>query len=318
MVNSKYFEGAKSLVDSCIDEKSVKNICIIFDPETKSVAEYFIEVFRLKNFNYNPLEIPSLSIHGQEPPWTAAELMLSSDHILGLTQYSMAHTLARKRATENGARYLSLPDYSLELLKRPSMQFDFRKIRSKCEELKAKIDVSTEIEVTTPLGTSLKFNTGGRRANSCPGSVLNPGELGSPPDSEVNIAPLEESSDGIIYVDGSIPCKEIGKLDSPVKLLIEGGFIKKIEGDPKYTLPLEKFFFKTKLKNTNLLAEFGIGLNRLASLCGIMLEDEGCANTIHFGFGSNSTIGGLNSTPFHLDFVICEPSVYLDGQKLNY
>ena len=43
-----------------------------------------------------------------------------------------------------------------------------------------------------------------------------------------------------------------------------------------------------------------------------MLEDEGCADTVHFGFGANSTIGGTNSVPFHLDFIMKEADVLVD------
>jgi len=65
-----------------------------------------------------------------------------------------------------------------------------------------------------------------------------------------------------------------------------------------------------------VLAEFGIGLNPEARLCGSMLEDEGCLGTIHFGFGSNSTIGGKNKVNFHLDLVVKEPTIIVDDQKI--
>jgi leucyl aminopeptidase (aminopeptidase T) len=47
-----------------------------------------------------------------------------------------------------------------------------------------------------------------------------------------------------------------------------------------------------------------------------MLEDEGCAGTIHLGFGSNATIGGRNDVAFHLDFVMRRPSVWIDRTPL--
>ena len=64
------------------------------------------------------------------------------------------------------------------------------------------------------------------------------------------------------------------------------------------------------------MAEFGIGLNPKAELCGRMLEDEGCMGTVHFGFGSNSTIGGKNKINFHLDLVMKEPTVMIDGKVI--
>ena len=67
-----------------------------------------------------------------------------------------------------------------------------------------------------------------------------------------------------------------------------------------------------KNSKRRVLAEFGIGLNPLAKLTGIMLTDEGALGTIHLGFGSNSTVGGANEVDFHLDFVIKNPTVILD------
>jgi len=37
--------------------------------------------------------------------------------------------------------------------------------------------------------------------------------------------------------------------------------------------------------------------------------DEGTRGTIHFGFGSNSTVGGVNAVPFHFDMVFRSPSM---------
>ena len=36
---------------------------------------------------------------------------------------------------------------------------------------------------------------------------------------------------------------------------------------------------------------------------------------VHFGFGSNITVGGKNDVPFHLDFVIKKPDLFIDGLR---
>ena len=43
--------------------------------------------------------------------------MQNSDLILALTKMSLAHTKARQIASSNGARYLSLAEYSTDILK---------------------------------------------------------------------------------------------------------------------------------------------------------------------------------------------------------
>jgi len=36
--------------------------------------------------------------------------------------------------------------------------------------------------------------------------------------------------------------------------------------------------------------------------------------TVHFGFGSNNTIGGINTVPFHIDFVCKAATIIVDDQ----
>ena len=51
-----------------------------------------------------------------------------------------------------------------------------------------------------------------------------------------------------------------------------------------------------------------------------MLCDEGAFGHLHFGFGSNYTVGGKNKINFHVDMIIKEPEVYIDNKLIlkNY
>ncbi len=46
----------------------------------------------------------------------------------------------------------------------------------------------------TRAGTDIRIAIDGRIGNACPGCVLGPGDLGSPPDIEANVSPLENGS----------------------------------------------------------------------------------------------------------------------------
>ena len=65
-----------------------------------------------------------------------------------------------------------------------------------------------------------------------------------------------------------------------------------------------KILKSTKNNKSRVLAELGIGFNKKAKLTGMMLTDEGSAGNIHFGFGSNYTVGGKNKVSFHIDIVV--------------
>ena len=71
------------------------------------------------------------------------------------------------------------------------------------------------------------------------------GDLGSPPDIEVNISPKEKMSKGVAYINGSITHPKIKLLKKPLKLTITNGFITKIEGkNEKINILLNKLFGK--------------------------------------------------------------------------
>ncbi len=172
----------------------------------------------------------------------------------------------------------------------------------------------SEITLRTALGTDLICNISGRVANPAPGWCYGPGTLASPPDAETNIAILEDGSNGIIVVDGSIPCTELGLLQSPLRLTVEKGLVVRVEGE--HADMLSHVFDRSGTPATRIVAEFGIGINPLAKLQGFMLEDEGCLGTVHLGIGSNATIGGKNSVPFHLDHIVRKVTVAIDGKNI--
>jgi leucyl aminopeptidase (aminopeptidase T) len=304
--------GAERLVDRCARVRSGERVAVIAEQDTLAVAEYLADEIRQRTEHLRLDVVRPLAIHGAPPPAQVGATFAWADVLFGLTRSSMAHTAERKRATDRGARYLSLPDYSLEQLAAPSLAFDFGSAVPVARRLKQTLDRGRRVRVTTEAGTDVQFVIEGRTANATPGVCWEPGSLGSPPDAETHIAPVEGTAEGVVVVDGSIPCREIGLLASPVRLTIRAGAIAAAEGPAAATL--NAVLDRVGRPEARYLAEFGVGLNPEAQLTGRMLDDEGCAGTIHFGFGSNATIGGRTSVPFHLDFVVRSPSVWVDGE----
>jgi 2,5-dihydroxypyridine 5,6-dioxygenase len=308
--------GALQLLKTCGCAVPEDRILFIYDSITRDTVAYLEQAAKSLNLKFESLEVPVPAMHGQEPPASALPKMLSSTLILGLTSKSMAHTQARIQAAKAGARYMSLPEYSVSLLADSCLLADFRGIAKKVRKVSDLFSAGEKVRVTTALGTDIQLNIRGREGNYCPGFVEANGELGSPPDIESNVSPVETDSEGVIVVDGSIPYPGLGLLSSPITLEVRGGKIVNItgEGQEETIKKLHELFQMADPEKTKVLAECGIGFNDKASLCGIMLTDEGAAGTGHFGFGSNSTVGGKNSVPFHLDFVYRNPSIFIDGK----
>lgn len=307
-------KGCDQLVTVCADLKRGEKALIVSDPSTQALGDKLSSAAARVTSHVVHKIAPLADMHGKEPPAEIASAMKKADVIFGITKMSMAHTQARHAATSGGSRYLSLPDYTADLLKRKALYVDFRKITPIADHLAAILTAGKKVNITTPLGTNLTLNISGRKGNSAPGWCYAKGSLSSPPDAEANVPPLETESEGILIVDGSIPCSELGLLSEPIVLQLNGGKAKAVEG--RQAALLEEVFNRRNNDAVRVAAEFGIGLNPQAELIGSMLEDEGCLGTIHIGFGSNSTIGGCNKVPFHLDTIVRDACIYVDDELI--
>jgi len=313
MFTKHQIKSAMHLLTECGQAKSSDRILVIYEISKIKIKNLLQVAARKCNLNIMYKLIKRVPIHGAEPPDGVALLMRKSSLVLCLTQMSMAHTRARLQATLGGTRFLSLPDYDMDVLTNQAMTIHFSECKNLCIKVAKKINNSKSIFVTTSQGTNLQLGIFKRKVNICPGFVSTKFPLGSPPDVEVNLAPHELQSNGKLVVDISIPHPKIGLLRKPVSLFIKNGSICKIQTlDNKVKKILTKLFFQNPCKRRMVLAEIGIGLNKRAVPNGKMLIDEGAYGTIHFGFGSNITIGGINKTNFHLDFIVSKPNLWAD------
>ena len=316
-LNNKFLFIAKHLFINAGSVEEGENVLILYDKTTKDLLYFFKKASEDLNINLSFLEVSLLKNHGTEINSYLSSKMKRNDLVMALLKKSIAHTKARMHFNSIGGRFLSLPDYNFGMFSHPSILFDFKSQLQITKKITNILSKSDHLEVRSSLGTSLKMNIKGRKANCCPGFVDKNHLLGSPPDIETNISPIEEESNGKIIVDGSITVESIGLLKTPVELEIIDGKIKSFKSkDQIIKKNIEEIFSNIKNPKAYDLAECGIGLNPMSKLTGNMLTDEGAFGCIHFGFGSNITVGGKNDVPFHLDFVIKKPDLFIDGFKI--
>lgn len=309
-------ESIKNIILNCGCISAKDQTLIICDNTTKEIAKEFQNIASENHFITKYIEIPDLGNHGNEPPEHVKDEMIKSTLIISLCRFSLAHSNARIQAAKHGARFLSLPLYDWNLLKDPSLRFDFKSQSNLVRKYSDKLTKGENVHITTQQGTDIYLDIRNRVGNYCPGFVENPGDLGSPPDIEANVSPVEHNSNGIVVIDGSITHPSIGLLVSPVTIIVEDGFITSFNCDYENHLDILNELFENLNSKKRILAECGIGLNPDAKLTGTMLTDEGAMGCMHFGFGANSTVGGLNEVDFHLDFVFKDPSLTVDGETL--
>lgn len=308
-------KGFYHIINECAKIRKDERVLLIFDDSTEYLKDHFKEPLQCSCKSLSMEKVESTDVHGLEPSIELREKMLSSDAILCLTKSSLAHTDARKMAEMKGIRFLSLPGYDEKLLCSNALFVNYQEIYPLVQSYTELLNQGEMIRLYTEKGTDVTMNISGREGNCCPGFVEAPSILlGSPPDIEANIAPVEEDTNGRIVIDGSITHPEIGKLEEPIVLEICAGRIREIiSGNERKAKKLRTIFSDVCSPKAYILAELGIGFNPEAELCGNMLIDEGARGCVHFGFGANHTINGKNKVGFHLDCVITEPTVEIDG-----
>lgn len=290
---------------------------LIVDDTTRDLAPRFRSAADAAGIAFTVLEVPVANRHGQDPPPAVAAGASGADLVLGLTKMSMAHTSARRDWCASGTRYLSLPGYTVDLLADPCVTADYHQQHALTRAIADAFTAGSRVRVTTRLGTDIRLRIEGREGNCAPGFVDHRYPMGSPPDIEANVSPIETASEGIAVIDGSVSCDEVGLLSQPLTLRIAGGRIAELSGpDAAVVASVRALFTRVGDDRATVLAECGIGLNPLAQLTGQMLTDEGTLGCVHFGFGSNITVGGANDVPFHVDFVLRAASLWIDDIEI--
>ncbi len=315
-INPQLISRVKKIIFELGNLNDNESLYIISDDSTNNLGLIFSKIASKLGIKYTHDSIPTLKMHGMEPPHNIGEKMMEYDLIIGITKFSLSHTNARRNAEKHGKRFLSLADFTLEILLHPALSADYYEYSKNAEIFSKKLSNSNRLQIKTKAGTNMEFDISERTGNFAPGYVNKKIKLGSPPDIEANIAPIENKSNGVVVVDGSIPYPQLGKLEEPVKLTIIDGCIESIHGREEIKNNLLTLFKKYG-KKSQILGEIGFGFNKKANLVGNMLIDEGSFGTIHFGFGSNIALGGKNEINFHLDFVFYSDQIYLDGQLIS-
>ena len=300
----------------CIEEDK-KNILVIYDDTTAQFLDAIAEAGAQAGKTVRFIWIPVSENHGSEPGEDVLEQMLGSDAVMCLTRCSLAHTSARNALTNRGIPFLSMPDYNDQMIHNPALLTDYRAALPTVKRYADLLSRGNSVRIVTEAGTDLFLDIHGRSGNCCPGLVNGEYLLGSPPDIEANIAPVEENSQGILVIDGSVTDYRLGLLKKSLRMPIVKGRIERFESTDSSVGPLLSRIFETvRSDRAYYIGEFGIGFNRDAVLCGNMLIDEGTKGCVHFGMGSNWTIGGANNVGFHLDFVMKNATVFVDNDIL--
>jgi leucyl aminopeptidase (aminopeptidase T) len=284
---------------------------VVSNPELVAIATVLAETARRRTGGSETCEFPSTGRDGAEPPVAVAAAMRASSAVALVTSFSLSHTLARAYATKAGARIASLPGITDEVFKR-TIPVDYDHLQRVGRALATKLTEADRCRVTAPGGTDIELALHGRKAICDDGDLRAPGAWGNLPAGEAFISPLEREATGTIVFDGSLA--GWGLLKEPLTIELERGRLRTAAGGAAADWLVETL--DAGGPNGRTIAELGIGTNPNATITGVILEDEKVEGTVHFAFGTNTSIGGTNQAAVHIDGLVRNPLVKLDGHAI--
>ncbi|MBW2975339.1 aminopeptidase [Candidatus Woesearchaeota archaeon] len=292
--------------------KENEKLLILTDENKRELGRVFHNIAKRFTGSIDLVEIPVGKVHGEEPPYDAAERMLGCDVGVLLTTKSLSHTTARKRACGRGARIATMPNATEDMLKR-ALNVDYKEMHERIARISDILDLGDEVRILSRSGTDIRFSIRGRKAHGrTSGIFVEKGKYGNLPDGESFIAPVEGSAEGVFIIDGSIG--GIGHVDRPVRVSVNGGYAERIEGG-KAAERLKELLAEAG-KEAGNIAEFGIGANDKAVITGNMLEDEKVLGTSHIALGNNTGFGGKVDVGLHIDGLIKKPTILIGDKEI--
>jgi leucyl aminopeptidase (aminopeptidase T) len=259
--------------------------------------------------------MPSPRLPGVEPPAAVAAMMLHAAATIELTSLFIGSSAARRAATDRGSRYLAMPAVRLDTFRAGGpLTVDFERLRIDAEKVGAAWERAREFRLTSRGGTDLRGSVEDRPGRVLDGMAREPGSYKAPPDVEAGTAPVEGTASGVIVVDADLLFMGEGPLDEPVVLHVADGRLTGIEGAEQSRSRLQAMLERCADDRMANIAEVSVAFNPAALVCSVPMETESSRGSAHVALGNSIAYGGRVNAVAHLDCVIRDAALELDGR----
>ena len=246
-----------------------------------------------------------------EPPRAVAAAMAAADVVLAPTIQSLSHTAARKAASEAGVRIGTLPGVTEEMLGR-LMTGDLEEIRRRGWAIVTALNRGSEARITCRPRQRPADRARGPARDRRRRRTRQPRRLRQPALRRGLHRP-GRGDDARARWSSTARSPESACSRRRSALTVREGHL--VEATGADGAQLMELLTAHGEDGTNV-AELGIGTNEEAILTGNILEDEKILGTCHVAFGASAAIGGTVQVPVHLDCVVLEPTVEIDGETI--
>ena len=301
---SELERASETVVGQCLGVRAGEDVVIVADRGTRAIGDALRDAAAALGAEPVMVVMEPRKVDGAEPPAPVAAALAAATVFIAPTTRSISHTRARKAASERGARGATLPGVTEDMLGR-LMAADFDRMGRRSRAVAGLLTGAREAHVSCPRGTDFRADLSGRDGIADDGDLRAPGAFGNLPCGEGFASPL--SGEGTLVVRS---LATIGLLDEPVTLTVADGRL------ADSTSAAFAALLDGAGADGRNLAELGVGTNERATLTGLILEDEKMLGTVHVAFGASAGIGGTVSVPVHLDVLVEDATLDVDGTRV--
>ncbi|MFH1065037.1 MAG: aminopeptidase [Nanoarchaeota archaeon] len=324
--------GAWQAVNNCLRLKKGEKMVMITDLETQIIADAIYHEAAAVSQIKHPVFI--MEKYGERPEDGSNPIKFPEEIGKELADADVSFYCAKGKAGElqsfrkpmlkaieanKKLRHGHMPGMNEELML-TGMCADYAKVQEVSKKVRDAVHKARKIRVTTPAGTDLTaYFSPERKWVICDGLIL-PGHWSNLPDGEV-FSCVSVADKGRIIVDGTLGdffCGKYGDMGRyPLTVDIKNGRAVNPQcANAELLAEFQKYIARDK--NANRLAEFAIGTNvGLDRLVGNLLQDEKFPGVhVAFGDGYGKKTGCRWSSEAHVDCVMRNCNVYVDGKKI--
>jgi 2,5-dihydroxypyridine 5,6-dioxygenase len=270
----------------------------------------------------------------QAPPDSVVASLKASDLGILLTTTSLLHAPGLEDVMETTPVVVMDGGLTAEMLTRGAVHADYTLVKELTHKVAAGVfgaDAS-QVRMTCENGSDITLSVEGRivvppppapdyvplRVERFAESDMYGAREGSRayavafPGGEVNTAPIEDSANGVVYIDTCM--HHLGRLEEPIRVAVEAGRIVNISGGHQAD-ELRRYIATYGDDNSWFLpTEFSVGTNYAARVTGVQREDKNILGAIHVGLGRNDDVGGALHSCLHMDGIILRPTLMVDDE----
>jgi leucyl aminopeptidase (aminopeptidase T) len=308
--------GFANVLDQCLGIRAGEQVVLLSDAGTDAeVVSRLLEEVAARDGIPLVAQMPAPHLPGAEPPRAVAAMMAEAAAIIELTSLFIGSSRARREATERGARYLAMPGVRFDTFRADGpLDVDFEQLRADAEHVGRAWGAAQEFRLTSRGGTDLRGSVADRPGRVLHGIATQPGAYMAPPDIESGTAPVEGTVSGTVVVDGDLLFMGQGPLPEPVVLHIADGQVRGIEGVERTRLT--SMLDRCQDDQMTNLAEVSVAFNPAGSICSVPMETESARGTAHVALGNSIAYGGVVNAVAHLDCVMRDATLELDGRAV--